>query len=85
MIAAQAASRLVCSVWDTEIRQVRFERGGQQLAQVVNHLVDADHMVVDVPEIRASVLGINLRSKRISRLHTSTRVIPPASGPGDRV
>ena len=36
---------------------VRLERGAQQLAQAVDHLVDAHHVIVDVAEVGVSVGG----------------------------
>jgi hypothetical protein len=33
-------------------REVRLERGGEELALVVDALVDADDVIVDVPEVK---------------------------------
>ena len=58
-IAAHAASRRVSSFCDTEISErLRFERGPQEVAQAVDHLVDTERVVVDVAEIEADSAGI---------------------------
>ena len=41
---------------DRDQREAGFERGRQQFAGVVDHVVDAHHMIVDVAEIRPRVL-----------------------------
>ena len=66
MIAAQPARRFVSSFCEMrDEREVRLERARQQLSRVVDHVVDADDMIVDVAEVGPRVLG--------NQVHVETR------------